>query len=67
MARGTPKDGKGAVEAAGDAGDACAMCEKAYGEAPEKDELWIACDECNRWYHGNCAGATQVHLQRCDN
>lgn len=22
--------------------------------------MWIACDRCNRWYHGACVGMTQV-------
>ena len=46
--------------AGADAEDACVLCGQVYGEDPAKDELWIACDDCNRWYHGNCAGATVV-------
>ena len=61
-AKGTPRDKAPASEssAASDAGDACGICQKAFGEVSDEDDLWIACDECNQWYHGTCAGATQV-------
>ena len=44
----------------GGAEDACALCGAAYGDDEERDDLWIACDTCSRWFHGDCAGATQV-------
>lgn len=57
---------KAAAEAAAAAAaDACAICEKVYGEDMEKDESWIACDRCNRWYHGTCVGMTQVQSCCC--
>lgn len=55
------QEAKAAAEAAAAAAaDACAICDKVYGEDTEKDESWIACDRCNRWYHGTCVGMTQV-------
>ena len=59
------QEAKAAADAAAAAAaDACAMCDKVYGEDAEKDESWIACDRCNRWYHGTCVGMTQVE-SRC--
>ena len=55
------QEAKAAADAAAAAAaDACAVCEKLYGDDPEKDDLWIACDRCNRWYHGACVDLTQV-------
>lgn len=55
------QEAKAAADAAAAAAaDACAICDKVYGEDTEKDESWIACDRCNRWYHGTCVGMTQV-------
>lgn len=55
------KDKAPAAEPAGDAGsDACGVCQRNYGEDEAIDHLWIACDQCNSWYHGTCVGATQV-------
>ena len=55
------QEAKAAADAAAAAAaDACAICDKVYGEDAEKDESWIACDRCNRWYHGTCVGMTQV-------
>lgn len=57
------QEAKAAADAAAAAAaDACAVCEKLYGDDPEKDDLWIACDRCNRWYHGACVDLTQVML-----
>ncbi|KAL0019631.1 hypothetical protein WJX77_005620 [Trebouxia sp. C0004] len=54
------QEAKAAADAAAAAAaDACAVCEKLYGDDPEKDDLWIACDRCNRWYHGACVDLTQ--------
>jgi len=59
------QEAKAAADAAAAAAaDACAVCEKLYGDDPEKDDLWIACDRCNRWYHGACVDLTQVTLHR---
>ncbi len=45
--------------AAAAAADACTLCGAQWGEAADRDDLWVACGVCNRWYHGACAGATQ--------
>lgn len=31
----------------------CGVCDGVFGDTDEV-ELWIACDQCNRWYHGDC-------------
>lgn len=49
-----------AKAAAAAAVDSCAGCGMSWGEDSTKDSLWIACDSCNRWFHGACSGATQV-------
>jgi len=60
------QEAKAAADAAAAAAaDACAVCEKLYGDDPEKDDLWIACDRCNRWYHGACVDLTQVIHHQC--
>ncbi|TPX66245.1 hypothetical protein SpCBS45565_g04601 [Spizellomyces sp. 'palustris'] len=43
--------------------DYCTWC-----KAPPSDkiEFWIACDECDRWYHGQCVGLTQKRARRLD-
>ena len=46
--------------AAAAAADSCATCGEMYGDNIEKDGLWIACDKCNKWYHGACVNMTQV-------
>lgn len=57
------QEAKAAADAAAAAAaDACAVCEKLYGDDPERDETWIACDRCNRWYHGSCVELTQVSV-----
>jgi len=48
-----------AKEAAAAAADACGVCSVAHGDNPEKDDLWICCDSCNRWFHGECVAMTQ--------
>ena len=59
------QEAKAAADAAAAAAaDACAVCDKLYGEDADKDDMWIACDRCNRWYHGSCVDLTQVCLQR---
>jgi len=47
------------ASAAAAAADACTLCGAQYGVVSERDELWVACGSCNRWYHGACAGASQ--------
>ena len=55
------QEAKAAADAAAAAAaDACAVCDKLYGDDSEKDDNWIACDRCNRWYHGSCVDLTQV-------
>ncbi|KND04184.1 uncharacterized protein SPPG_01618 [Spizellomyces punctatus DAOM BR117] len=43
--------------------DYCTWC-----KAPPSDkiEFWIACDECDKWYHGRCVGLTQKRARRLD-
>ena len=48
--------------AAAAAADACTLCGAQWGEAADRDELWVACGMCNRWYHGACAGTTQDEI-----
>ncbi|BDA48817.1 probable pH-interacting protein at C-terminar half [Coccomyxa sp. Obi] len=48
--------------AAAAAADACTLCGAQWGEAADRDDLWVACGVCNRWYHGACAGATQEDI-----
>ena len=33
------------------------VCEYLYEEETEEEELWVACDRCQAWYHVLC-----VHL-----
>ena len=33
----------------------CGQCAK-YQEETEKEELWIGCDVCDKWYCGSCEG-----------
>lgn len=55
------QEAKAAADAAAAAAaDACAVCEKMYGDDADKDKSWIACDRCNRWFHGSCVGLSQV-------
>lgn len=39
-----------ASAAAAAAADACTLCGGAWGESPDRDDLWIACGTCNRWW-----------------
>lgn len=58
------QEAKAAAEAAAAAAaDACAVCGLLYGDDAVKDDFWIACDKCNRWYHGVCVELTQVCFQ----
>lgn len=36
----------------------CGVCGAIYGES-EEVELWVACDNCNVWFHGDCVGITR--------
>jgi hypothetical protein len=51
-----------AQAAAAAAADACTLCGAQWGQDADRDELWVACGLCNRWYHGACAGATQEEI-----
>ena len=58
------QEAKAAADAAAAAAaDACAVCDKLYGEDADRDDTWIACDRCNRWYHGFCVDMTQVRAE----
>ena len=35
----------------------CGTCRGHYTENDK--EPWIACDQCDQWYHGRCQGLTQ--------
>lgn len=60
------QEAKAAAEAAAAAAaDACAVCGLLYGDDAEKDDLWVACDRCNKWYHGLCVDQTQVRPLLC--
>lgn len=60
------QEAKAAAEAAAAAAaDACAVCGLLYGDDAVKDDFWIACDKCNRWYHGACVELTQVKFSPC--
>lgn len=57
------QEAKAAAEAAAAAAaDACAVCGLLYGDDALKDDFWIACDKCNRWYHGACVELLQVGI-----
>lgn len=51
-----------ASKAATDAAESCAVCGQNFGADQEKDDLWIACDVCNKWFHGSCADVTTEML-----
>ena len=32
----------------------CGTCMKEYSEEAENEELWIGCDQCDKWFCGGC-------------
>lgn len=48
------------------AADACGKCGGEYGSIDEAEAIrWIACDSCNQWFHGACAGMADVSIRNC--
>lgn len=37
----------------------CGACGNSYG----KDEFWICCDACERWFHGKCVRITPARAE----
>jgi len=36
----------------------CGVCEGVFGDT-EEVELWIACDRCDTWFHGDCVNVSK--------
>lgn len=34
----------------------CGVCSEEYEEETVEEELWIQCDKCPSWFHGDCVG-----------
>lgn len=38
----------------------CGVCSLVYGEDAAKDSLWVSCELCSRWFHGECEGLEEA-------
>lgn len=50
LGKGTSKYSQQKIAGMLDDNITCGIC----GEKAEVDTFWIACDTCNRWFHGEC-------------
>ena len=62
MAKEVEAKKESAMQAARTKAETCAICSKTYGQDPEKDDIWISCDSCHLWHHGECAEITNSML-----
>ena len=44
----------------------CGICMEEWTEETEEEEMWIACEICNDWFHASCTDIDQEHASNID-
>ena len=40
----------------------CGVCDEEYEEETLEEELWIECNSCLSWFHGDCVGVFSTNI-----